>query len=477
MGLRPAVGFALVLGSLALAGCSSIDEPTDTNGHIAAVDSPTLAGTPYDTLATALAVVVTDAAQKPVAGALVTWTTADGGKFTQATSVTDAAGIARSEWILGPAVGTQHATAATQGTSETAAFSAEADAFRAVSLSMGTGLHSCAIDSQSRVWCWNRNSSTIPFDPGGGSTTRSEAPILVALAEPAAQVVTGLFFTCALTVGGDVYCWGTNQRGELGNGTGTASAVPVRVALPTGPYKQLTANEAGACAVSATGEAYCWGANSHGRFGNGELPIGGEHATPTPRLVAGGFSWQQLSLGDDRACGVRTDRTVYCWGWNSPVSPLGIDGDTSVATPVAVSTNLRMDSVTVSGYHECGVILPHETYCWGENLNLGIPVDAGALRSPTQLPPTPAFQAVHSIHKPTFALGIDGKGYWWGPPMGATGGSPAFPTLFSGTVILKAIGTGNTDTCGIAADTNVVYCWTDFGWDGPLSVYAVPAPN
>jgi hypothetical protein len=472
-------GLVLVC-ALAVTACSESQAPTDSGLRIQTIDSAPLKGTPYDTIPVDLAVRVTDGAGRPVAGIPLTWTTPDGGTFLPRPKyfVTDSAGIGRARWIMGPAIGTQRASAAlVAGTAAPAAFSAEADALRAVSLSLGEGLHRCAIDSQGAIWCWSRGIRVIL---GDGGVTADITPVRVALNIPAVQVVTASDpITCALTIDGDVYCWGGGSHGQLGNGTtpSALSTAPVKVSLPAGRYKQLSANQLGVCAVSTTGDAYCWGMDVVGRFGNGQSTYGPYHDTPTPTLVAGGFSWQQLSLGDDKTCGVRTDRTVYCWGWNTTQYPLGIDADTSVSTPEPVITGFHMDSVTVSGLHQCGVTLLHETYCWGANANLAIPFAPPALRSPAQLPPTPALQAVHSIYKPTFARGVDGKGYWWGPPMGASGGGPNSPTLFSGRIPLRAIGTGNTDVCGIAADTGAVYCWTEFTWDGPRTVYAVRAPS
>jgi hypothetical protein len=465
--------------TLAIPACSDGAGPIDAAGHIQAVDTSLMSGTPYDTIATALEVLVTDADHHIATGVAVTWSTPDGGRFSAQTSVTDLTGVARTEWILGPGVGTQRASAsAAAATAESASFRATADAFRAVALSLGTGMHHCAIDAQGKIWCWGSNAAG---ELGDGSMLSSEIPVAVALAQPAVAVVTGYStfsggFTCALTSGGDVYCWGAGGYGEVGaGGTPTSVPVPTRVALPAGTYRQLAANDGGVCALSSSGDAYCWGDNHGGRFGNGQKATGHTSLpTPTPTLVAGGFSWQQISLGDDRACAVRQDHTVYCWGANNATIPLGIEADTNVFAPQPVLTSFQMDSVTLSGWHQCGYTTLHQTYCWGSN-GLAVPSAPDVLPSPTPIVPEPAFQSVHATFSPTFALGVDGKGYWWGPAINSLDG-PALPTLFSGEILLRSIGTSYWDVCGIEQTTNVVRCWGALDHDGTVHlVYAPPA--
>jgi hypothetical protein len=135
-----------------------------------------------------------------------------------------------------------------------------------------------------------------------------------------------------------------------------------------------------------------------------------------------------------------------------------------------------MDSVTLSGWHQCGIAALQVAYCWGANYNIGIDDPRNIIPDPVALDTPPTLQSIHSLFKPTFALGVDGKGYWWGPPPRATGGPPYTPEVFSGEIPLRAIGTAASGVCGIEQESSTVFCWSDFSWTGPTQVVALPPP-
>jgi hypothetical protein len=331
--------------------------------------------------------------------------------------------------------------------------------FQAVALSTGNGRQVCGITSDGGLYCWGSSSNIGLPDPG--TSILSDTPVRVDLDQPVTQVVTGGSeghdtYTCALTNAGAVFCWGNNDSGQLGDGTLNGSGVPVRVSLPSGQYRSLTAETDGTCAIAEGGTAYCWGSNDVGRFGIEDTA----QVQATPVIVSGGFAWHDLALGDDRACGI-SEGQVLCWGGYHP-QWLGIGVDTSTRLPLPVLGAPALDSITVSGWHQCGLGLDGVTYCWGANFNIGVTTTDTIIPSPIPLEAPPSFRSVHSLYKPTFALGNDGKGYWWGPAPYWTGGGPQTPEVFSGDLILSAIGTNDLGVCGIEQFTSFVYCWNQF---------------
>lgn len=470
---------------LLAAACGGDDDPTGSPSRsIEIVGSSQVAGTPLDTVPEQLAVRVTDAARRPLAGVQVTWSTADGGSLVPALPETEQDGIARAEWVLGWQPGRQEARA-TLGEGEVAVFTASAEGFEAVGLSTGDGHHQCGITPDGSLFCWGPNSQG---QLGDGTTTSSATPVATVLEQSVRQVVTSFAatnaagfrsgvasavdyddFTCALTTAGEVYCWGGNDGGQLGNGTFAGSLSPVRPSLPAGSYKSLSATSGGVCAVADTGEAYCWGVNWGGRFGIGRP----ESVEPTPVRLVADFSWSQVALGDDRACGVQAGGQVHCWG--SRPEWLGIGADTGTVEPMPVLNSPPMDSVTLSGWHQCGITADHVAHCWGSNFNIGFVTSETVIPYPVALETAPRLRSLHSIFKPTFGLGTDDRGYWWGPPPSATGGGPAQPVMFSTEVTLSAIGTNDPQVCGAEAATGTVYCWTMTL--GPPVTVAVPPPS
>ncbi|MCA8837390.1 MAG: hypothetical protein K8963_06025, partial [Proteobacteria bacterium] len=75
--------------------------------------------------------------------------------------------------------------------------------------------------------------------------------------------------TCAVTVAGELYCWGSGDNGRLGHDDGGKRVVPVRVGFDSN-WKEATAGGSHTCAVKTTGELYCWGFGGNGRLGLGD---------------------------------------------------------------------------------------------------------------------------------------------------------------------------------------------------------------
>jgi hypothetical protein len=464
------VGFAL----LGVASCSDSEAPEETDRTIEVVGSAQFTGTPLDTVGELLTVRVIDQNQRPLAGVPVTWSAASGGSMLPQAPSTAADGTARARWILGWQPGAQQASAIALGTPFPAVFTATAVGFQATDLSTGDGRHQCATESFSGdLFCWGPNDDG---QLGDRSLTDSEAPVASLLHLPVGRLVTGYSaqggdFTCVLTSSATVYCWGANEVGQLGDGTTNPSTTPVSVLLPSDPmFLALATQGGGTCAVSRDGDAYCWGQNTGGRFGIGST----EDPVLSPRLVAGGHRWRQIALTDDRACGVEEGGRVYCWG-GQPVW-LGIGVDTNTVAPLPVTNAPPMDSVTLSAWHQCGLTATNVTYCWGANHNIGAVDPRELIPDPMALMVPSPFRSIASIYKPTFAIGLDNVGYWWGPPPGATGGPPHTPEPFSGDLLLINIGTNDDGVCGIEASTNTVYCWSEFSWDGPQKLTALAKP-
>jgi alpha-tubulin suppressor-like RCC1 family protein len=131
-------------------------------------------------------------------------------------------------------------------------------------------VHTCAVLSTGGVACWGANASG---QLGDGTTNQQHTAVsVVGLAGPAVAVAAAGDTSCALLATGLVQCWGDNSTGQLGNGTTTSSVAPVSV---VGVTNAISVTEGGngtsthSCAVLASGNAVCWGSNESGELGNG----------------------------------------------------------------------------------------------------------------------------------------------------------------------------------------------------------------
>ena len=222
--------------------------------------------------------------------------------------------------------------------------------------------HSCGVTTDDRVYCWGFNFWGQVGDGTKGEDNWRLTPTAVAGGRRFRQVRAGWSHTCAITRSDVAFCWGYNGNGQLGDGTTTTAgrATPVRV-LGGLQWRQLGGGAEHTCGVTQSDQVYCWGLNDRGQLGNGTT---GRRLKPVP--VSGGRQFQQVDAGGFHTCAVSTANLAYCWGLNFE-GALG-DGTTiERLTPGAVAGLRRFDHLNAGAYHTCGVTMAGRGFCWGSN--------------------------------------------------------------------------------------------------------------
>ncbi len=140
----------------------------------------------------------------------------------------------------------------------------------------------------------------------------------------ALDLAMGPVHTCAAMSDGSVRCWGSNSRGQLGDGTFLARPAPITLAGLSAT--QVAAAGEHTCARLTDGSIRCWGANMAGQLGAGDVTT----ASPSPRPVGGITTAAEVTAGQFHACARLADGTVACWGHYLQVgtmSPAGCSGE------------------------------------------------------------------------------------------------------------------------------------------------------
>ncbi len=231
--------------------------------------------------------------------------------------------------------------------------------------------HACALTDAGGVKCWGTNQlgqlgdGTTMGTYGDSTPYSSPVPVdVVGLTAGVKAISAGANHTCAITNAGAVKCWGYNVSGGLGDNSTTNSNVPVQVAGLTSGVTAVAGGNSSTCAVTSTGAVKCWGGNSSGQVGDGSFT---DRWTPVDVALEPGVSAVAISAHGMTACALTDSGAVKCWGRNN-AGQLGIDSQTNSATPV---TPTGMDSgvaaVSVGHNNVCALTTAGGVTCAGDN--------------------------------------------------------------------------------------------------------------
>lgn len=245
-------------------------------------------------------------------------------------------------------------------------------------------LASIALRSDGTVYGWGDNSQGQLSIGGTSDLLPHPVPVALTWAPPGKAIAAANSATCVLANDKTVTCAGSNADRELG----TAVAVPPGsvVQVPLAGVEKIASSTLGFCALNALGEVWCWGNNERGLLGN-LAPNGG----PTQIGLPGKAT--HLSVGFAHACAILADDSVVCWGENYHGS-LGFCGPQNIYGVVPVyadgaSKPLLAKDIALGTDFSCVIDLDDRLRCWGTNAQLEVGVNGGtSVCTPTLVPLT-----------------------------------------------------------------------------------------
>jgi alpha-tubulin suppressor-like RCC1 family protein len=279
----------------------------------------------------------------------------------------------------------------------------------------GGAAHTAAIKIDGTLWTWGRN--YIYGTLGDNTTTNKCTPVTTFLGGTNwKQVSCGALNTAAIKTDGTLWTWGWNSYGQLGiNISGSNRVTPVTTFSGGTNWKQVDAGGNHIVAIKTDGTLWTWGRNN-----NGQLGVNDTINRSTPVQVFGNATnWKQVSCGNDHIGAIKTDGTLWTFGRNS-VGQLGVNDTTNRLTPIPTSTGGTNWKQVSCGYNFTSAIKTDGTlWSWGWNAygQLGVNDSGGTLNRTT---PVTTFaggtnwKQISCGYSHTSAIKTDGTLWVWG---------------------------------------------------------------
>jgi alpha-tubulin suppressor-like RCC1 family protein len=253
----------------------------------------------------------------------------------------------------------------------------------------GSNSHDCALLDNGTVRCWGDPSEgQLGYGNlnqiGDNETPGSVGPVDLGSGRTAASITTGFRHTCALIDNGTIRCWGSGDKGQLGNAS-MAEVGDNETPASAGPVEMggrnavaITSGSEFNCAIFDDGTVRCWGSALSGQLGYGNTNNIGDNELPSsagPVDLGAGRTARSIDAGSDHVCALLDNGTVRCWGLNSNgqlgygnTNNIGDNELPSSVGPVDMGVGRTAVAITAGVAHTCARLDNGTVRCWGRAL-------------------------------------------------------------------------------------------------------------
>jgi len=307
--------------------------------------------------------------------------------------------------------------------------------------------------------------STLTLTLDGATSAVFTLLIIPAPPEPTLirTISAGGAFSLALDTDGDLWAWGANASGQLGDATTTSRNSPVRIKQGT-KFQQIATGSAHSLAIDAAGDLWTWGRNADGQLGDGTTTN-----RTSPIQIKSGTKFIFVAAGNDNSFAIDEDGGLWAWGANGTGGRLGNGSTTAQNTPVAIQSDTEFVYVAASNTHTLAIDKDGDLWAWGGNNNGQHGNGTSGVRTtPVKIELTTKFEYVIAGNAHSHGIDTDGDLWAWGNPAngrlgnGSTTGNVTAPAkIKDGTefIHISAFGTSNTNHVLAVAEDGSLWAW------------------
>lgn len=193
---------------------------------------------------------------------------------------------------------------------------------------------------------------------GDNTTVTKSTPTLIGtVSDDWVELSVGPTHNLAIGANNQLYAWGDNTKGQLGDGTTINKSSPVLI--DSGIWSMVRAGSDYSVAITSLGAMYTWGENSFGELGDGTT------VNKSSPVHIGTDSWSIIGAGYSHTVGIKSTGTLWGWGAGSS-SQLGDSYTTNQSSPVQITTG-SWNSVSAGDNYSLALNSSNSLFAWGVN--------------------------------------------------------------------------------------------------------------
>jgi alpha-tubulin suppressor-like RCC1 family protein len=292
--------------------------------------------------------------------------------------------------------------------------------FRAVSAG---GNHSLAIDADGNLWAWGYNAYG---QLGDGTTSNRVSPVNILPRKEIVAISAGVNHSMAIDGDGNLWTWGYNSNGQLGNGLKTISNIPVQIKAgeddTVTKFKSISAGGSHSFAIDINNQLWAFGKNMDGQLGDFSGSKKADYPTPVQIAMRDGFNlittFTSVSAGTNHSLIIDSNNSLWACGDNSN-GQVGSGDTETLFNPYKVNVGEE----NISKFRDCSAgsnfsyVIDNQGTVWSFGINSNGQLGLGVNNTSQKTSPETIFRSDIKFAAVSaganFGLAVDAEGDIW----------------------------------------------------------------
>jgi alpha-tubulin suppressor-like RCC1 family protein len=256
------------------------------------------------------------------------------------------------------------------------------------------------------IWTWGLNNNG---QLGDGTLINKTNAVQVGNDNTWVLVTTGNSHSLGIKANGTLWAWGLNTDGQLGDGTYVNKNIPVQIGTDSN-WISIKAGTNFSIGIKGNGTLWTWGLNNWGQLGTGTSI----QKSNVPIQIGTEQIWTSIACGSNHSIALKANGTLWAWGKND----FGQLGDSSLVNknlPVLISSDSNWTKISAGAFHNLALKANGTLWAWGNNTN-GELGDSSVIQKnyPTKVGNERNWIAISAGGNHSMAIKVFGTLYSWG---------------------------------------------------------------